>query len=87
MPLIMLLAMASFLLFAVFAVVAVALVLVLRRPGPRSYDLAHRPTFSTPLERVQAAASELTAAEREEFRRWVTGRQAPPPPPSEGITR
>jgi hypothetical protein len=87
MSLMVLLALAAFLLFAVVAIVAVVLVLMLGRPGPRLYDLAHRPTFSTPLERVQAAASELTAAEWEEFRRWVAGRQAAPAPPSEGITR
>jgi hypothetical protein len=87
MSLMLLLALAGCLLFAGVAVVAVVLVVVLSRPRPRSYDLAYRPTFSAPLERVQAAASELTAAEWEEFRRWVAARQTPPPPPSEAITR
>jgi len=36
---------------------------------------------------LRSAASALTAAEWEEFRRWVAARQTPPPPPSEAITR
>jgi hypothetical protein len=87
MSLMLLLALAGCLLFAGVAVIAVVLVVVLSRPRHRPYDLARGPIFSTPLERVQAAASELTTAEWEEFRRWVTARQAPSPPPSEAITR
>ncbi len=60
MSLIVLLALAGFLFFAVVVVVAVVLVVQSLRPGLRSYGMAHRPSFSTPLERSRAAASELT---------------------------
>ena len=83
---ILLLALAGVMLTAVVAVVAVVLVVVLSRPRPRLYDVAHRPTFSTPLERVEAAASELTPAEWQEFRRWVEERSLPSSH-GEGITR
>ena len=85
---ILLLALAVLLLFAVVAAVAVVLVVVSLRPGPRSYGIAHRPTFATPLERAQAAASELAPEEWEQLRRWMEGRQPLPPSAGEqGITR
>lgn len=84
----LLLALAGFLLFAVVVAVAGVLVVLLLRSGPRSYGTAHRPTFSTPLERTQAAASELTPAEWEQFRHWVEGRRPlPSSAGEEGITR
>ena len=83
---ILLLALASLLLLAI-AVVVVAVVFALsRRPGPPSYGPAHRPTFSTPLERP-AAASVLNREEWDEFRRWVEGQRPLPPSAGEGITR
>ena len=84
---ILLLALAGFLLFAVAVIVAVGVVLIGRRPGPRSYGPAHRPTFPTPLEHAREAASALTPAEWEEFRRCVEGQPPLPPAGGEGITR
>ena len=87
MSLILLIAAGGFLLFVVGVVVAVVLVVVVRRPGPRPSDLAHRPSFSTPLDRAKAAALELTADEWVQFRLWVEGPRTPPAGHGEGFTQ
>jgi hypothetical protein len=76
--------LAAFALLAVAGAVTVVLVLVLRRPSRRAYDPDDAPS---PLERAQDAASVLTPAEWEEFRRWVEGQRPLPPSASEGIAR
>jgi hypothetical protein len=72
-------------LFVVVAVsVAAVLVVVLRRTTRRPYDPDDAPS---PLGRARAAASALTPAEWEEFRRWVQDQQPRPTSGGEGITR
>ena len=73
---------------AAAAVVGLGVLLaVLRRPAPRAYGLAVRPTFSTPLERARAAASVLNPEEWEAFRRWADEARPPSVPAGNGVAR
>jgi hypothetical protein len=77
-------AAAAFLVLLVAGLGAAVLFLVLRRPPGRRYDPDDAPS---PLERARAAASALTAAEWEDFRRWVEDQRPRPTSGGEGITR